>query len=78
MRETLTNESKRITNLLKYIDANHSILFSKSGISNKGFFDLPMTLVDAMTSQPEIRWGGNYSDTKDFMHFELNPLKKYL
>jgi hypothetical protein len=54
---------------------NKSLLLA---YAQSGFFDLSLTLVNALTAASEIRWGGNYEKNKDFMHFELNPLDDFL
>jgi DNA repair exonuclease SbcCD ATPase subunit len=38
--------------------------------SQKGFLNLPKTVVRALTDAG-LKWGGDYGGVKDFMHFEL-------
>jgi hypothetical protein len=40
------------------------------GYAERGFLDLPKTLVEALKATG-LRWGGDYKGAKDFMHFEL-------
>jgi len=38
--------------------------------AGKGFFNLPVDLVNYLIDSGQIEWGGNWNSIKDFMHFE--------
>lgn len=64
MQELITSVNNQLSLLRKY--------------SATGFFELHPDLVNAFLEEPKIRWGGHYNAEKDFMHFELYPLKDNL
>ena len=39
-------------------------------IAEKGFFNLPVELVNYLLESENIEWGGSWINSKDFMHFE--------
>lgn len=72
---SLTADQAKMVEILKAIKNNKAPLLS---YGTTGFFDISLTLVNALIAEKEIRWGGNYEKNKDFMHFELHPLKDFL
>lgn len=58
---------------MQKIELQKSISRSKSALNRyakTGFINLEQPLIDALKAAG-IKWGGNYINSKDFMHFEL-------
>jgi len=68
-------------NRLYHKVSNYKTYYGKNLFTN-GFFSLHVDIVNGIINKyvttpvgkVDIKWGGHYSNTKDFMHFEIRPL----
>jgi len=59
---------------LEYIITSKEKSYWPNGFFKDGFFNLGLDFVVAFTRyKNELRWGGNYTSKKDWMHFEIEP-----
>ena len=68
MKDDEDDKLMRVGELAKAVGARDEDTLR--GYQQRGFLDLNKTMVEALKGAG-LRWGGDYSGAKDFMHFEV-------